>query len=159
MSTRVAKGRTGKATKTARRELTPFTKRIEAVRKTLEKRGRGVVAWIRERVPEVRAGLERFGKSAAKTATRIEVEVKDDVKAVRKRLAEAGKAAPDRKTTAKTTARKTAATKTARKPAARKATPARKAPARRKAAAKKAPAARTAARKKAATKGKSARAA
>ncbi len=155
MSTRVAKGRTGKAKKTARKELTPFTKRFEAVRKTLDKGIRDLVAWMRERAPEVRAGLDRFGKSAAKTAARIEVEVKDDVKAVRKRLAEAGKAAPGRKTTA----RKKAARKTAKKPAARKATARRKAPARRKAVAKKAPAGRTAARKKAATKGKTARAA
>ena len=145
MDTRVAKGRKGKAAKTARRKQAPFTERLGAVRRALAKKGEGFAAWIRDRVPGVRSGLERFGKDAKRTGIRIEEELKDDVKAVRKRLAETGKAGSTRKPTVR---------KAAKKPVA-----ARKTTARRKAAVQKAPASRTAAGKKAAQKRKTPRAA
>ena len=163
MNTRVTKGRPAKTARTARRERARFTESLETVRGALAKGGRDIVAWMTERVREVRSGLERLGKTAWKTATRVGEDLNDEVQAVRKRVAGTTRTAP---------ARKAAAGKAARKPvrkpakqgpekstAAKKATPRRAGPTRRKAAAQKAPAGRAAVRKKAPQKRKASRAA
>jgi hypothetical protein len=151
MGTRVARGPAGKARKTARKDTVTMKRRLEAIGKALDKAGRDFVARIKEMQEIVRAAFARIGKSAQKTATTIEDEIRDDVKAVRERLA--GKEAPP--------VRKPAAKKVVKKPAAAKKAAQRKAPARRrttakKATAKKAPARRTTAGKKAAPKPKAA---